>query len=224
MPLDAPGKHPATPSGKDGAGAGRLQGALAVALVLLLVGGIGYFALHEPVHGRPESAASGAAAGPQDAANAAVDGGVPAVSGVRRKSTASGADHDPRDPNDLANYAVPGQPAPTMGEVIAGLHKAGIRSGLGAFNPPGTSPPLVGLAVPEDYPLPEGYVRHFQATDDGQAIEPILMYSPDYEFLDAAGQAIEIPADRVVRVAQAPAGLPIRQVRIPPPQDPDPSP
>ena len=197
MPLDAPGKRPATPSGKDGAGAGRLQGALAVALVLVLVGGIGYFALHEPVHARPGSAA-GAAAGPQDAANAAVDGVVPAVTGVRRKSTGSGADHDPRDPNDLANYAVAGQPAPTMGEVIAGLHKAGIRTGLGAFNPPGTSPPLVGLAVPEDYPLPEGYVRHFQATDDGQAIEPILMYSPDYEFLDAAG-------DAVVRTGLSPA-------------------
>jgi hypothetical protein len=223
MPLDAPGKRPATPSGKDGAGAGRLQGALAVALVLVLVGGIGYFALHEPVHARPGSAA-GAAAARQDPADARRAGVVPAVTGVRRKSTASGADHDPGDPNDLANYAVPGQPAPTMGEVISGLHKAGIRTGLGAFNPPGTSPPLVGLAVPEDYPLPEGYVRHFQATDDGQAIEPILMYSPDYEFLDAAGQAIEIPADRVVRVAQAPAGLPIRQVRIPPPQDPDPSP
>ena len=223
MPLDAPGKRPATPSGKDGAGAGRLQSALAVALVLVLVGGIGYFALHEPVHARPGSAA-GAAAARQDPADARRAGVVPAVTGVRRKSTASGADHDPGDPNDLANYAVAGQPAPTMGEVIAGLHKAGIRTGLGAFNPPGTSPPLVGLAVPEDYPLPEGYVRHFQATDDGQAIEPILMYSPDYEFLDAAGQAIEIPADRVVRVAQAPAGLPIRQVRIPPPQDPDPSP
>lgn len=223
MPLDAPGKRPATPSGKDGAGAGRLQSALAVALVLVLVGGIGYFALHEPVHARPGSAA-GAAAARQDPADARRAGVVPAVTGVRRKSTASGADHDPRDPNDLANYAVPGQPAPTMGEVIAGLHEVGIRTGLGAFNPPGTSPPLVGLAVPEDYPLPEGYVRHFQATDDGQAIEPILMYSPDYEFLDAAGQPIEIPADRVVRVAQAPAGLPIRQVRIPPPQDPDPSP
>ena len=223
MQLDAPGKRPATPSGKDGAGAGRLQSALAVALVLVLVGGIGYFALHEPVHARPGSAA-GAAAARQDPADARRAGVVPAVTGVRRKSTASGADHDPGDPNDLANYAVAGQPAPTMGEVIAGLHKAGIRTGLGAFNPPGTSPPLVGLAVPEDYPLPEGYVRHFQATDDGQAIEPILMYSPDYEFLDAAGQAIEIPADRVVRVAQAPAGLPIRQVRIPPPQDPDPSP
>lgn len=143
---------------------------------------------------------------------------------MKRTSPGAGQDHDPHDPNDLANYAVPGQPAPTMGEVITGLHKVGIRTGLGAFNPPGTSPPLVGLAVPEDYPLPEGYVRHFQATDDGQAIEPILMYSPDYDFLDAAGQPIAIPADRVVRVAHAPAGLPIRQVRIPPSQAPDPSP
>ena len=50
-------------------------------------------------------------------------------------------------------------------------------------------------------------------------VDPFIIYG-----IDAAGQAIEIPADRVVRVAQAPAGLPIRQVRIPPPQDPDPSP
>ena len=46
MQLDAPGKRPATPPGKDRVGAGRLQGALAVALVLMLAGGIGYFALH----------------------------------------------------------------------------------------------------------------------------------------------------------------------------------
>jgi hypothetical protein len=75
------------------------------------------------------------------------------------------------------------------------------------------------LAVPEDYVLPEGYVRHHQATDDGQAIEPILMYSPDYEFLDAAGRPIAIPADRVVPPGQAPPGLPIRLVRIPPAQN-----
>ena len=122
--------------------------------------------------------------------------------------------------DDLASVVTPGQPAPTMGEVIEGLHRAGIHTGLGAFNPPGTSPPLVGLVVPEDYALPEGYVRHYQATDDGQAIEPILMYSPDYEFLDASGQPVPIPADRVVPASRAPVGLPIREVRIPPPQDP----
>ena len=221
MPRDASGKRPATPPGKDGAGAGRLQRALAVAVVLACIGGLGWFALHEPGRGSvaDASAPDGTATGEPGGAVATADGSAPGPTPVTRAPPGSGPDHDPRDPNDLANYAVPGQPAPTMGEVIAGLHKVGIRTGLGAFNPPGTSPPLVGLAVPEDYVLPEGYVRHYQATDDGQAIEPILMYSPDYEFLDAAGQPVAIPADRVVRVAQAPAGLPIRQVRIPPPQD-----
>ena len=109
------------------------------------------------------------------------------------------------------------EPAPGMGEVIERLHREGIRDGLGAFNPPGTSPPLVGIAVPEDYPLPEGYVRHHQTTDDGQDIEAILMFSPDYQFFDAAGQPIQVPANRVVPPQWAPPGLPIRQVRIPPP-------
>ena len=52
-----------------------------------------------------------------------------------------------------------------------------------AIPPPGTRPPLVGLAVPEDFALPEGYVRHHQATDDGQRIEAILMFSPDRQFV-----------------------------------------
>ena len=124
-----------------------------------------------------------------------------------------------RDPNDLANYVAPGQ-APKMAEVIERLHDAGIHSGLGAFSPPGTSPPLLGLAVPEDYLLPEGYVRHFQATDDGQRIEPILMYSPDFEFFDSAGRRIDIPPDRVVPPALAPPGLPLRTIAIPPPIEP----
>jgi hypothetical protein len=60
------------------------------------------------------------------------------------------------------------------------LHQAGVRTGLGAFNPPGTRPPLIGLAVPEDFALPPGYLRHHQATDDGQRIEAILMFDPDH--------------------------------------------
>ncbi len=123
----------------------------------------------------------------------------------------------PLEGRDLSEFVPPGE-APTMAEVIEGLHEVGIRTGLGAFNPPGTSPPLVGLAVPEDFPLPEGYVRHFQATDDGQRIEPILMFSPDYQFFDAAGRPIRIPDNRVVPRELAPPGLPIRLIEIPPPQ------
>lgn len=121
--------------------------------------------------------------------------------------------------DDLAAHVPAGQ-APTMGEVIAGLKRAGIHTGLAAFNPPGTRPPLVGLAVPEDFPLPDGYVRHHQATDDGQRIEAILMFAPDREFRDAQGRLIAIPADRVVPPELAPPGLPLRRIVIPAPLDP----
>jgi hypothetical protein len=123
------------------------------------------------------------------------------------------------DRSDLSHYVAKGE-APPMKEVIERLHDAGIHEGLGAFSPPGTSPPLIGLAVPDDYALPEGYVRHFQATDDGQRIEPILMYSPDFEFFDSAGQPISIPADRVVPANRAPPGLVIRPIKIPAPRGP----
>ena len=125
-------------------------------------------------------------------------------------------DNDPTP--DLSSY-VPRGAKPTMNEVIARLHEAGVETGLGAFNPPGTRPPVVGLAVPENFVLPEGYVRHHQATDDGQRIEAILMFAPDRPIFDANHQPIAVPANRVVPPEQAPAGLPIRKIVIPAPLD-----
>lgn len=121
------------------------------------------------------------------------------------------------DPNDLASYLSPTDPPPTMAEVIQALHDSGDRTGLGAFNPPGTSPLLVGLAVPEDFDLPPGYVRHHQVTDEGEVLEPILMFSPEGTFVDASGRPIAIPDDRVVPADMAPPGLAIREITIPPP-------
>lgn len=217
MSKQDPGKRRTPPSGKDGAGVGRGQRWLGAALVLACIGGIGYYALNAPL---PRGAVTDAREQASRAgAGTPADAGGDATTMARQPLTPHPAGSR-RDPNDLASHVDPRQPAPTMGEVIERLHQAGIRTGLGAFNPPGTSPPLVGLAVPDDYVLPEGYVRHHQATDDGQPIEPILMYSPDYEFLDAAGQPVAVPADRVVPAAHAPPGLPIRRVRIPPPRDP----
>lgn len=138
---------------------------------------------------------------------------------ITARSAGHSTSNDPNDPNDLANYVAPGQ-APKMEEVIQRLHEAGVYTGIGAFNPPGTSPPMIGLAVPEDYALPEGYVRHYQATDDGQRIEPILMYSPDYVFFDSNGVAITIPENRVVPDNRAPPGLVIRPIQIPEPLEP----
>ncbi|MBC5784102.1 hypothetical protein H8N03_14210 [Ramlibacter sp. USB13] len=120
---------------------------------------------------------------------------------------------------DLSDYVNPGE-LPTMAQVIERLHQAGVRSGLGAFSPPGTRPPLVGLAVPEDFALPEGYVRHYQATDDGQRIEPILMFAPDRPVFDAAGNPVTVPESRVVPPELAPPGLPLRRIAIPAPVDP----
>lgn len=123
--------------------------------------------------------------------------------------------NEPRaaDPNDLASWFRPGDPEPSGANVIRALHEAGIRTGIGAFPPPGTSPPLEGLAVPEDFVLPEGYVRHHQTSDDGKPIEPILMFSPDIALHDAQGRPVAIPANRVVPPELAPPGLPLRRVR-----------
>jgi len=117
---------------------------------------------------------------------------------------------------DITDYINDGE-KPTMKEVIDRLHAAGVHTGLGAFNPPGTKPPLVGLAVPEDFVLPPGYVRHYQATDDGQRIEPILMFAPGFQPTAADGRPIAVPDDRVVPPELAPPGLPIRRIVIPAP-------
>lgn len=136
---------------------------------------------------------------------------VQAMSGARNPDDLpSGA------PDDIATYVSPTDPVPTMTEVIQALHDMGDHTGIGAFNPPGTSPPLVGLAVPADFELPQGYVRHHQVTDEGEPLEAILMFSPDGAFVDASGREITIPADRVVPPEMAPPGLPIREITIPP--------
>jgi hypothetical protein len=167
----------------------------------------------------PVAANSSTAAAPLPAA-AAASNPTPAAPAPAVIATVSGT----REPDgdltpDISVFVNKGE-SPTMGEVIDRLHQAGVHSGLGAFSPPGTRPPLVGLAVPEDFVLPEGYVRHYQATDDGQRIEPILMFSPDHPFFDAAQRPITIPQDRVVPPELAPPGLPIRRIVIPAPTEP----
>jgi hypothetical protein len=99
--------------------------------------------------------------------------------------------------------------------VIEALHAAGVHEGIGAFNPPGTNPPKPGLVVPDDFVLPEGYVRYYQTTDDGEQLPPVLMFHPDFEFFDADGRRIEVPDDRIVPAALAPPGLPVRMLDVP---------
>jgi hypothetical protein len=232
--MDGPrrtGPRPTDPA--DGGRAWRPSaGYLALALAIV-AGSIAYGLMSSQTsapHTAPQAALP-VAAGSSTPAAPATAASIPAPAAPVRAATASGPAPAAtqqisrmRDPNedqtpDLSDYVNKGE-KPTMAEVIDRLHQAGVHSGLGAFSPPGTRPPLVGLAVPEDFALPEGYVRHYQATDDGQRIEPILMFSPDHQFFDAAHRPIAIPKDRVVPPELAPPGLPIRRIVIPAPTEP----
>ncbi len=209
-------------------GRGRRTVLIYKTLALVLVGGaMVYFVNTHRSTSNSEHGASDAnafderadAAAQSDTSGASTD----AANAPRRALTARPVPptQDGEDQSrDLSDYAVPGQPAPSVAEVIDRLHEAGIYSGIGAFSPPGTSPPLVGLAVPDDFALPEGYVRHFQSTDDGQPIEAILMFSPDFQFFDASGRPLQIPENRVVPPELAPPGLAIRPIKIPRPVEP----
>ncbi len=87
--------------------------------------------------------------------------------------------------------------------------------GIALFPPPGTDPPKPGIVVPDDFELPPGYVRHHQVTDDGQQLPPILMFHPDFDWVDANGRKITLPADNVVPPDLAPPGMPIRMLEVP---------
>lgn len=93
---------------------------------------------------------------------------------------------------------------------IEALREAGETEGIAAFPPPGTDPPKAGVIVPEGYALPEGYERYYQYSDEGAPLEPILVYSPDYEFFDDEGAPIPIAPGRVVPPEEAPPDLPIQ--------------
>jgi hypothetical protein len=208
-PPSAPDDDGVRVSPKAGAASRLLLPGLAVAVLVLAVFVGGWLLLAPTAPLAPAPAVSSAAPSAPDAAP--VLAARPVVA-----APAEVAELPSEDPNDLATYFRPGDPEPTGAEVIGALHDLGIRTGLGAFDPPGTSPPLEGLAVPADYPLPEGYVRHHQFTDEGVAIEPILMFAPDFTLFDADGRPIAMPADRVVPPELAPPDLPIRRVRVPP--------
>lgn len=219
---------------EDTSAAWRPNRALLTAAVVLVIGAAGVlaWAWPEPAPRVPRVVMATAPSSPAPRHDAAPAVAPPALAPAPAATVAVAAPAAPepriprlRDPNgdqtpDLADYVNPGE-RPTMAQVIERLRAQGITGGLAAFSPPGARPPLVGLAVPEDFPLPPGYVRHYQATDDGQRIEPILMYSPYVAVVaDASGRTVSVPEDRVVPPEAAPAGLPIRRIVVPPPAEP----
>jgi hypothetical protein len=236
--MSEPGKNDTTPSVTDGDGvriirthAPRARWALALQLLALVLIAAGIAYLLYPARSTPSPStastperAQGAETRTTAAADAAIEAEDKPMTSRRlhpaqpAQTPSNSADLRSGDDNDIATYISPDDAEPTMAEVIQALRDSGDHGGIAAFNPPGTSPPLQGLAVPEDFVLPPGYVRHHQVTDDGQPIEAILMYAPDYVLRDADGRPIPIPEDRVVPPEMAPPGLPIRPITIPPPE------
>ena len=202
---------------------GAARAVLLVLAALAVAGVVGWRVAERRARSGEVATARDASAGRSDPESAATPASPPPTR-APRATGARAAARDGEDPSrTLADYVLPGE-APRMADVIRALHARGIRSGLGAFPPPGTRPPLRGLVVPDGFALPPGYVRHHQATDDGQTIAPILMFSPDIDSIEVRGVRVAIPPDRVVPPELAPPGMPLRWVRIPPPRDGGPSP
>lgn len=185
---------------------------LIVAGIIAAVG-LGYFLLHFLIAEDPAPAPAAPARVPGDEFAAWPQAAPPPRPQAPPTAVPATGGEETRD---LSSYLARGE-NPTMNEVLARLHQVGIRTGIGAFSPPGTSPPLLGIAVPEDFALPKGYVRHYQTTDDGQRLEPILMYAPDFQPVNEANEPIALPKNRVVPPELAPPGLAVRQIVLPPP-------
>ena len=106
-------------------------------------------------------------------------------------------------------------PEETGTDVAARADSTDGPTGIALFPPPGTDPIKSGIIVPDDFPLPPGYVRHYQVTDDGHPLPAILMFHPDYHPVDEHGQPIAIPDNRIVPREMAPPGMPIQMLEVP---------
>lgn len=223
--MEKPRRNKPTPAPAETGAGGRWRPSRArfvIALLLAVAGGVALALLLFPFLLLPSSTAPDPVAADARPATRKSPPSTPApdvAPAIVRQPQVRLPEGDADPTRDLSSYVARGE-NPSMGQVIERLHERGIHSGLGAFSPPGTSPPLVGLAVPDDFVLPKGYVRHHQATDDGQRIEAMLMFAPDYQLFDAAGRPVELPKNLVVPPELAPPGLPIRRIVIPASVDP----
>jgi hypothetical protein len=167
-------------------------------------------------------ARSGRSEGPPPAVGARSAPGAVRPGGTRPAAPAPAPAARPVEPPRALRAKRPAPPAAATepgelraSDVIPALRAMGEQGGIAAFPLPGTKPIKRGIVVPEGFELPEGYVRHYQTTDDGRQLPPILMFHPDYEGVDARGEPVPLPEDRVVPPEMAPPGLPIRILEIP---------
>ena len=193
--------------------AGVRRGVWLLTLALLIAGAAGVLALRLALRGDASSAADVSLAAAPDPPAPAPEPAAAAprrLHAVRRVSAPAPA---PAPVPVVASNEAPRATAPELPQFPAEPNDA--PSGIALFPPLGTDPPKRGILVPDDFELPEGYVRHHQATDDGASLPAILMFHPDYEWLDENGVALPLPADRVVPPELAPPGMPITLLELP---------
>ncbi len=123
----------------------------------------------------------------------------------------------PAQPFDPA----PAEPAPAT-EPLAVAEEPDEGPGGMQLYPPNAKPIRRGLVVPDGFVLPPGYVRHFQANDDGTLLPPILTFHPDFQPVDDAGRPLKVAEGRVVPPELAPPGFPVKQLEVPAPDFSDP--
>jgi hypothetical protein len=136
----------------------------------------------------------------------------PVVTRHARRIAAPTSESPPTDPAP-ARAAQPVEP-PSREDAPFSMGKPGETSGIKLFPAMGTKPTKIGIVVPDDFELPEGYVRHFQAGEDGELLPAILLFHPDFEWVDDAGEPIPLPPDRVVPPELAPPGMPIEMLEV----------
>jgi hypothetical protein len=193
------------PGASRGKSIALLAGAVALACIALLV-----------LFGRPPRAPEPETA-PAPVAQAQPEPALPAPEAPPPVASALPKAPPPPEPDELAAVAA-AEAAEPEPEPEPGTEET--PSGIGLFPPPGTEPLKIGIVVPDDFELPEGYLRHYQVTDDGKELKPILLFHPDYEVLGDDGQPIELPPDRIVPPSLAPPGMPIRMLEPPAPPEP----
>lgn len=160
----------------------------------------------------PEAGAAAPASAPSPTRDARAAARPAAGAGTSPADRTNGG---PTEADDAAAARADREVARTAEEVIAGMRAAGETRGLAAIPPSGTNPVKPGLVVPKDFELPEGYIRHYQTTDDGRRLEAILMFSPDYDFVDEHGNRVAVPDDGIVQPDMAPPGMPLRTLDVP---------
>src|SRR5262249_36605056 len=129
----------------------------------------------------------GAATAPGGRRPAIVPAPGPTASAGATDAPASGGPH-PASPRPLPRAARPVPDPPEQEDEPFTLGTPDDHPGMRFFPPRGPKQIKRGIVVPDDFALPPGSVRHSQATDDGERLPAILMFSPDYDWVDAQGK------------------------------------